>query len=255
MDDLRQRILRHTENGPVDTAIAGLRLIRVDASKPVTGSVIYRPMICVIAQGRKTIRYGDSRLRYDPGNYLISAVDLPITGTVRNAAPDQPYLSLSFAINQGLLSEILPTMPIGRAPATPTRAISVGALDSELVDCFVRLIRLLETPSFIPSIAPLIEREIPCRLLLGRHGYLLQQGAALEGDGPPITQVIRWIRLHYAEQVRLQEARRILLNGEPSAAAGFQVGYGSPSQFSREYHRAFGKPPRQDVSHTIGRQA
>jgi AraC-like DNA-binding protein len=290
IEELGRNILRHAPNGTTDSLIEGLRLIRVDAPKPVRGKVIYKPMVCVIAQGSKTIALGDSRLRYGPSNYLLSALDLPITGIVRNASLDQPYLSVSLAIDQQMLSEVLLTLSISGAALKYERGLSVGVLDAGLLDCFVRLTRLLDTPDYISSISPLIKRELLCRLILGGHGHLLQQSASLGAEIAPVTQVIRWIRSHYAKpfsvaelasmagmsppslhrhfrsvtsmsplqyqkQIRLQEARRLLFSeGRDAATAAFEVGYASPSQFSREYHRAFGKPPKQDAVYAVDRQ-
>ncbi len=290
IEELGHNILRHTPNGTTDASIRGLRLIRVDAPKPVRGKVIYKPMVCVIAQGSKTIALGDSRLRYGPSNYLLSAFDLPITGIVRSSDPDQPYLSVSLAIDQQMLSEVLLTLSISGGALKYEKGLSVGVLDVDLLDCFVRLTRLLDTPHYISSISPLIEREILSRLLLGGHGPLLQQSAIVGSETAPVTKVIRWIRCHYTrpfsvaelaslagmsspslhrhfrcvtsmsplqyqKQVRLQEARRLLFSeGSDAATVGFQVGYASPSQFSREYHRAFGKPPRQDAAYALDRQ-
>jgi AraC-like DNA-binding protein len=290
MEELRKNILRHAANGSTKTQIDGLALIRVHASRPVTGQLIYQPMVCVIAQGSKTIALGDTRLRYSPANYLVSAVDLPVTGTVRNAALNQPYLSLNLAIDQRMLSEVMQVLPRNGSSGESSRGLAVGRLDDDLLDCFVRLTRLLDTPQFIPSIAPLVKKEILCRLLLGRHGSLLQQNALLGARVAPVARVIHWIRSHFAEpfsvselasiagmsppslhrhfrsvtamsplqyqkQIRLQEARRLMaMEGRDAATAAFQVGYASPSQFSREYHRAFGKPPRQDLAHAVDRQ-
>jgi AraC-like DNA-binding protein len=290
MDELRENIFRHTVGGSTKVAIEDLTLIRVDVSKPVTGKVIYKPMVCLIAQGSKTITFGDSRLRYGPANYLLSAVDLPITGIVRNSNPTQPYLSLNLALDQQALSDILSTISLPKAAAKPSCGLSVGTLDDSLLDCFVRLTRLLDTPQYISLIAPLIKREILFRLLLGEHGSLLQQSAVLGNAGSPVTQVIHWIRSHYEKnfsvlelasmagmsppslhrhfravtamsplqyqkQVRLQEARRLLFaEGRDASTVAFRVGYASPSQFNREYHRAFGKPPRQDAVSAVSKQ-
>jgi AraC-like DNA-binding protein len=290
IDDPRQNILRYAASGSTNVAVEGLTLIRVDASKPVSGKLVYKPMICVIVQGSKTITFGDSRLRYGPENYLLSAVDLPVTGLVRNSNPTQPYLSLNLALDQQVLSEILATLSIPKATAKPSCGLSVGTLDDSLLDCFVRLTRLLDTPQYIPLIAPLIKREILCRLLLSDHRSLLQQSAVLGNASAPITQVIHWIRSHYEKhfsvvdlasmagmsspslhrhfravtsmsplqyqkQVRLQEARRLLFaEGRDAATVAFRVGYASPSQFSREYHRAFGNPPRQDAACGVNKQ-
>src|ERR1700761_4160869 len=143
IEELGRNILRHSPSGSTDALIEGLRFIRVDAHKPVRGKVIYKPMVCVIAQGSKTIEFGDTKLRYGSSNYLLSAVDLPITGTVRNDAPDRPYLSVSLAIDQQMLSEVLSTVPTTEAASGYKPGLSVGILDVGLLDCFVRLTRVL----------------------------------------------------------------------------------------------------------------
>jgi transcriptional regulator GlxA family with amidase domain len=153
-----------------------------------------------------------------------------------------------------------------------------------LLEAFVRLVRLLDSPADIVPLAPLVVREIYYRLLTGEQATMLRQIALQESRLPQVLRVIGWIRKNYAKplhiatlarlasmspaslhrqfkavtamsplqyqkQVRLQEAQNIMVSKSTDAAsAGYEVGYGSPSQFSREYHRMFGTPPRQHMN-------
>ncbi|MGN6315114.1 helix-turn-helix domain-containing protein, partial [Trinickia sp.] len=161
---------------------------------------------------------------------------------------------------------------------------AVEAATPPLIDAAVRLLRLLDAPDDVPALAPLIEREILYRLLRGPHADMLRQIAFHTGRIFRIQKAIAFIRQHYAEafaiddlasiadmsvstfhaqfkaathmsplrfrtQIRLQEARRLMLvEGLGAAEAGFRVGYESPSQFSREYGRLFNAPPRRDAA-------
>ncbi|MBC8104728.1 MAG: AraC family transcriptional regulator [Cytophagales bacterium] len=263
-------------------AIASLCLYR--ASRPGEAMpVLYRPSLCIIAQGTKEVRLGDEAFRYDPAHYLLTSVDLPVTGQVMEATAKAPYLSLSLNLEpadiQGLtLDKDLPPAPLSSSP----RGIAVSRVDTELLDAVLRLVRLLERPRDIPILAPLIIREIQYRLLMGEQEGYLRRMMAANSEVQRIARAIQWLKLHFAEpvrieevareafmspsglyhhfkavtamsplqyqkQLRLQEARRLLLSeGLDAAAAGFRVGYESPSQFSREYRRQFGAPPLQD---------
>ncbi len=281
-----ERSIRQHAIGPVtDTPLRGLRLYFTDAPQPTSAQLIYQPMVCIMVAGEKVVTLGDKVFRYTPANYLITAVDLPVTGTVTNANPGSPYLALSLAIDPALLAEVLLTMPPAPALAEPASGLGIGTLSPALLDCFVRLTRLLdESPANAAQLAPLIHREILFRLLADTHAPMLRQVATRDSRANGISQAIRWIREHFAEpfstatlarvanmstasfnrhfrtvtamsalqyqkQIRLQEARRRLVTrGEDAATAGFHVGYSSPSQFSREYTRTFGRPPRQDVA-------
>ena len=282
--ELQQNIQRHITEPVTQSAIPGLTLYHADADQPLTAQLIYTPMVCIMAQGEKRVFLGDSAFRYTPASYLISSVDLPVTGMVCNTAPGEPYLALSLAIDTTLLSELLLTLPPAPISKDSTCGLAIGAVDTPLLDCFVRLTRLLDEPLTSPHLTPLISREVLYRLLQGDQSQMLRQIATRGSRTAQIARVIRWIRDNYAEpfsmdalcqvanmspaslhrhfrvvtamsplqyqkQVRLQEARRLLLSeGQDAATAAFHVGYASPSQFSREYSRTFGKPPRQDAA-------
>ena len=283
MQELRDAILRHTAEPVAQTAIAGLTLYRSDQRRSGSIPFLYKPMVCVMAQGEKTISFGGRTFRYASTHYLLSSVDLPLRGTVFRAAPGRPYLSASLSLDMVMLSDLFERMSPMLDPKAPAPGLAVGCLSAELLDAFTRLVRLLDTSQDIDVLAPLIQREIFYRLLCGEHGSMLKQVCLNYGSRARISEAIRWIREHfhepfsakklaqrmrmseaalnrhfraltgisplqYQKQVRLQEARRMLLSsGDNAATAASRVGYSSASQFSREYRRTFGVAPMADV--------
>lgn len=282
---LRQAIARLTERGELfDTAVPGLGLFRRAApSEPVTG--LYEPSVCLVAQGAKRVQLGEDTYVYNPQHYLITSVHLPTTVQVIEASPEKPYLGLRLTFD---LHEVAQLMADSQLPPPRTqqssRGMATGLVTQPLVDAFVRLVELLGAEQDIPILAPVIQREIIYRLLTGEQGARLRQIAATGGQSRQIAQAIEWLKgnfaeplrvddlaeqasmststfhhhfrsmtalspLQYQKQLRLQEARRLMLTDRLDAAtAGFQVGYESPSQFSREYSRQFGAPPLRDVT-------
>ena len=269
------------EDGLHLTAIPGLKLARATTpSLPM--QTVYDPCLCIIAQGRKEIRLGDELYVYDPLNYLVASVVLPVTGRVIEASPDHPYLSIALEIDPALISSLLTEMPAIPAPdAASQRALFLDRLDPRLLDA---VIRLLETPSDIAMLAPLALREIFYRMLLSPEGHRLHEVVIADSQSQRISRAIEWLRknfdqplrieelarevnlspstlhhrfktvtafspLQYQKQLRLQEARRLMLcDNLEAAAASYRVGYESPSQFSREYSRLFGDPPQRDIA-------
>lgn len=218
-------------------------------------------------------------------NYLVASVVLPVTGRVIEASPDHPYLSIALEIDPALISSLLTEMPAIPAPdAASQRALFLDRLDPRLLDAVIRLLRLLETPSDIAMLAPLALREIFYRMLLSPQGHRLHEVVIADSQSQRISRAIEWLRknfdqplrieelarevnlspstlhhrfktvtafspLQYQKQLRLQEARRLMLcDNLEAAAVSYRVGYESPSQFSREYSRLFGDPPQRDIA-------
>lgn len=271
-------------DGMHTTAIAPLYLFR--ASQPTEPfAAVYEPALCLIARGRKQVLLADETYVYDPAHFLLVSVDLPLVGQVIEASPENPYLSVRIDLDLGQVREILlDAEPPDTPPASPARGLSVSATDAPLLQAVTRLVALLECPGDIRVIAPLVLREIAYRVLMGEQGPRLRQIASEGGQAQRISLAIEWLRRHfdrpfriedvareahmspsafhqhfkavtamsplqYQKRLRLQEARCLML-GESldAAAAGYRVGYESPSQFSREYRRLFGEPPRRDLS-------
>lgn len=285
MDKLRElatQIRRFTpEPGVSRTAIDRLSLIRGDEPTMSMPSV-YEASLCLIAQGSKRVSLNERSTVYDASHYLLVSVDLPLVGHVLEATPAEPYLCCQITLDKSVLLDLLATVrpPPASAELSP---LAVYPADPELIDAACRLIRLLDQPSDIAALAPLIEREILYRLLMCPHGPVLRGMATGDSHLGKISRAIAHIRANYRhalriddiafaanmspsslhehfkavttltplefqKQLRLQAARRLMLaEGMTAGAASFAVGYQSPSQFSREYRRLFGLPPRRDV--------
>jgi AraC-like DNA-binding protein len=281
--ELSEHIARAVpEDGAVEP-LKGLQLFRSsNPTEPLYG--VSRPSFCVIAQGSKEVLLGDSRYRYDPAHYLLATVELPIVGQVVEASAERPYLSLRLDLDPALVGSVMVEAGhLSSGNQGNVRAIDVSPLDADLLDATVRLVRLLDSPAEARVLRPLITREIVYRLLMGDQGTRLRHLALLGGHTDRIAEAVERLRrefkqplridslarelgmsvsgfhhhfkavtamspLQFQKQLRLQEARRILLGENLDAAsAGNRVGYDDASQFSREYKRLFGQPPLRDV--------
>jgi AraC-like DNA-binding protein len=283
-DELAGRIARAVrEDGTVEPQ-EGLHLARTSSPTEAVHGVS-TPSFCVIAQGSKEILLGDDRYRYDPAHYLITTAALPVSGRVLEASEERPYLSLRLDLDPALVGSVMveASHPAPRGHAA-VRAIDVSPLDASLLDAVVRLVGLLDSPAEEARfLRPLVTREIVFRLLRGEQGSRLHHVAALGGHAHRIGRAIERLRedfdrplrvedvarevgmsvssfhhhfravtamspLQFQKQLRLQEARRLMLGEDLDVAgAGRRVGYGDASQFTREYKRLFGAPPARDV--------
>lgn len=287
---LAEQIARYADrDGIMDTGIARLALVRSSQTgEPV--HMVQRPALCIIAQGAKRVLLGDAVIDYGPASYLVASLDLPITGAVTQASQGAPYLCFCLYLDPAMLSEIALTLPAVSAHAEDGGGMTLHPMTPELVDAATRLTALLGDPTSAPLLAPLVERELLVRLMTGPGGSVLRAIANGESRTGQIARAIAWLKEHFREtfsgphlaalagmslssfhehfrrvtgmtplqyqkQLRLQEARALMLADRLDAAqAGFRVGYESPSQFSREYRRLFGAPPVRDMSRLRTRQ-
>jgi AraC-like DNA-binding protein len=283
---LAKSIARWTaEDGPLVTAIPGLLVSRRSApTQPM--SYMYEPSICLVSQGAKRVLLGDDTYVYDVHHFLITSVDIPTVVQVINASREKPCLSLLLKLDQREISQLMAdsNLPPPRAQESG-RGMAIGEVTLPLLTAFQRLIDLLDEPKDIPILAPIIQREIFYRLLVGDQGVRLRQTASARSHSHQIAQAIEWLKSHYTHPLRigdlaarvhmstsafhhhfrrltamsplqfqkwlrLNEARRLMLTEHFNAAtAAFQVGYESPSQFSREYRRFFDEPPSRDITY------
>jgi AraC-like DNA-binding protein len=282
-DELLERLARAVPEDGTSEPLAGLRLRR--ASSPTElGHGVSDPALCVIAQGSKEIMLGDHRYRYDPAHYLIATAELPIASQITEASKEHPYLGLVLTLDPTLVGSVMVEAghPAPRSHSA-MKAIDVSPLDASLLDAVVRLVRLLDSPTDARFLAPLVKREIVYRLLTGEQGGRVCHIAALGGHTHRIAKAIERLRkdfdqplrieniarelgmsvsgfhhhfkevtamspLQFQKQLRLQEARRLMLDEHLDAAsAGYRVGYDDASHFNREYKRLFGAPPMRDV--------
>jgi AraC-like DNA-binding protein len=285
--ELAALITRHTEgkgDGFHQTSIDKLQFAR-ESSVASTLAAVSAPMLAIVVQGKKAALVGEETYDYGTAQYLILSVDLPISGFITEATSAQPYLGFKLDLDPRQLGEIITsqTSIIASKKETSVRGFFVSTADAPLLDCALRLTKLLDTPQDIPMLAPMITQEIYYRLLMGEQCEAVRQIATSGSNMQRIAQVIQHIKtdftkrlriedladranmspssfhyhfkqvtsmspLNYQKQLRLLEARRLMLVEQSTAAnAADLVGYESPSQFSREYARMFGAPPIQDI--------
>jgi AraC-like DNA-binding protein len=285
LDELRTLLERHLPAAGVslDLPVPGLALGRVDALTEPSSSIA-DPVIVVVAQGEKRLLVGDGVYDYGAGDYLVVTVDLPVSGYYTRASRAEPFLGAAVRLDPETIASLLleaPPLPAPVGPAGP--ALGVHAASTELLDAMVRLVRLVDHPEDAPVLGPLVEREILWRLLRSPHGELVRQVGLGDGTLTRVGQAVRWIRdnsaepfrvedladrasmsvtsfhrhfraatalspVQYQKKIRLQRARLLLAAAQDDVTRiAHDVGYQSPSQFSREYRREFGRPPGHDA--------
>lgn len=245
---------------------------------------VYRPQLCLVAQGHKEVTLGDHVFGYAPGRYGVVTYDLPVIGRVVEATPDKPYLCLYLDFDPVKLGELALRVPPPPGAPTPPIGKTVSDAGPSLLDAALRLLRLLDDPAALPVLGPLAEQEILYHLLAGPDGARMRHITSSQGRVAQVGRAIAWIGqnfrerfsieqlaaevgmspsslhehfravtamtpLQFQKQLRLQDARSLMLVDDIDVTtAALRVGYESPSQFSREYHRHFGEPPARDIA-------
>ena len=283
LDELRTRIARLAHGSPCPSRVEGMMVFSADRVTQPLGTVA-EPVLALVAQGAKRSVLGDRVFDYRAGQYLVVTVDLPLVSQITEASADEPFLAFGLPLKAQVIAELLfETEPRRRGPDTGA-GIATSDADSDLLDAIVRLLRLLEKPEDFRVLAPAVERELHWRLMTGPQGALVRQIGLADGRLALVSRAVRWIQTHYDQvirmddlarhvglsvsslnrnfravtalsplqyqkQLRLQKARIQLMSAPHDvAAAGYAVGYDSPSQFSREYRRMFGVPPSEDAA-------
>jgi len=274
-------------DGVFSTPIAGLALMRT-SREVLPHHLIYKPALCIAVQGSKQVALGDRVFDYTEMQALVVGMELPAFGRVTRASAAEPYLGMTVEFDVGVMREVMEQLDV---PPQPKRdsgsAVFVEDLTAPLVDCVSRLVRMLSTPAAIPILHPCVMREICFWLLTGPHGGEFREFALPNGHMQRIADAIYLLRkdysrpirikelaatarmsessfhqhfrglmsmtpLQYQKQLRLLEARRLMVaEGANVMQAALQVGYESASQFSREYTRMFGTPPKRDTMSSI----
>lgn len=272
------------------TPIPNLTFFRRDEPAPPSICLV-EPSVVVVTQGVKRMLVGEQGYRYDSSRFLITSLDLPANSEILSASADRPCLGFLLKLDLRLLTELIAQ---GNLPPASERAtgisVGLGTITRSILEPCQRLLALLDEPQALDVLAPLIQREIHFRLLMSDQSHRLRQIASVDSQGYRIAKAIDWLKIHYASALRiddlashvqmstptfhhhfrqltgmsplqyqkwmrLNEAKRLMLNEHLDAAsASFKVGYESPSQFSREYSRLFGAPPKRDIE-TLRKQA
>jgi AraC-like DNA-binding protein len=264
-----------------------LSIYRFQAPTELT-SYMQEPSICLIAQGHKRVLLGEDEYFYDQDHYLITSIDLPLVAQILEASREKPYLGLTLKLEKKHIAQMMVDndLSISR-DQNDSRGLAVSKITLPMIQAFLRLLDLLEQPEDIPALAPLIQKEILYRLLTGEQGQRLRQISMVGSHSHQIARAIDWLKEHYdktfkvddlasysgmstsslhyhfraitamsplqfQKRLRLNEARQLMLMEQKDATtAAFQVGYESPSQFSREYSRLFGAPPSRDIKRLL----
>jgi AraC-like DNA-binding protein len=284
VSELRDLLDRHARPD-LSTAIDGVRICKTDHGAAPESSMS-GTVLAVIAQGGKRLALGDRFYDYGAGQYLVASVDVPVTGHVIDAAPGRPALGFGMTLEPAVIAELLLQAGPGDLPRTTgvmQPGIAVSNAPQELLDAIVRLLRLLDRPQDRRVMMPLVKREILWQLMTGDQGGAVRQLGLADSGLSHVTRAVRWIRENYTRPFRVEEvaqlsgmsvpafhrnfqvvtgmspiqfqkrirleSARLLLASHPNdiTRVGYNVGYGSPSQFSREYRRLFGAPPSLDA--------
>lgn len=273
---------KHGEDGIIKTDIPTLSFFYAKSTTEFA-TVVYEPSLCLVLQGSKALILGDETYRYDPSRYLLASVHMPTRVRIMEASDQKPYISLKLTFTMEDIFEVIKeahTPPSRTTNLTPELGLCFGDISTQVIDPIARLVRLLDTPNNIKFMAPMIVKEILYHVINDKGGDFLRKYVM---DGSIVQQIVKVIAkikqdfaetinmkelakaygmsesslyhnfkkvtmlspLQFQKTLRLEEARRMLLSQNIDASdIAFAVGYESPSQFSREYARMFGLPPK-----------
>jgi AraC-like DNA-binding protein len=287
VSSLKDVIARQIDNVSKDdgffpTPINGLMLTR-SCNETLPSPRLYKPALCLVAQGAKQVLLAGETFPYEEMQALVVNVEMPINGNVTRASAEAPYVGIILEFDTRLMRDVLESLDHPPKPNTANvPAVFVQNVEGPLADSVLRLLQLLETPTAVPVLQSSILREIYFWLLTGPNGSEICKLATIDSHTERLSRAIHLLRdlsrptrteqlaaaaqmsvssfhqhfktltsmtpLQYQKQMRLLEARRLMLTDDVTATtAAYQVGYESPSQFSREYARMFGAPPKRDV--------
>jgi len=271
--------LQATREGYSTSSLPGLGYVRQSASSPHECSM-YEPVLCLILRGRKRTTAGPLDVHFGPGESLIVSHDLPVMSEVTDA----PYLALILALDMDILGTLVDQIQAVDLDESESSSLAVHATDEALIDALLRYARLADNPIETAVLAPLILKEIHFRLATAPHGGMLRTLLRTESTEHAVSKAIQVIRtryrealsvpelasrfgmsestfhrhfrsvtgttpLQYQKTLRLLEARRLISSaGFRISSAAYEVGYASSTQFSREYSREFGVPPREHAN-------
>jgi len=271
------------ENRRTETGIPRVAMVQGEIPEHLLAAV-YEPMVNLILTGSKTMTVGERTFHYDPATYFVMSVDLPAVGAVHPSASGEPYLAVSLTLDPAIVAALIRDLPVQVCSTLFGSGFSVAPVNDELLDAWIRMLRLMHRPDEIAVLAPAYEREILFRVLQGPLGWMLRDIASPDTALSRIGVAINWIRcnftqpirvealaemaafsvsafhrhfkavtalspVQYQKRIRLYHARSQLIAGRGSATSiALSVGYESPNQFSREYARLFGLPPSRDLA-------
>lgn len=266
-------------SGVARSPIDGLTVIRATTPSGLDYA-ISSPLVALVLQGSKAVSMGAQQFAFSAGDSLLVTADVPTISQITRAKPEKPYVSLVFHLERAVIAELMAEMNV--ATATDGAPLLVEPTDAEVADAALRLLRLIDRPASVPMLSAQLKREMHYWLLAGRHGSAIRRLGLADSHAQRIGRAVALIRadfkqplpverladaagmspssfhqhfravtslspLQFQKQLRLIEARRLMLvEGLSASSAAFEVGYESVSQFTREYGRMLGLPPRKD---------
>ena len=285
---IRDIILRNIQGvGNYPTSIKGLRIVRRNHPTEFL-RCFYNPTCILVLQGQKHMLYDNQNLVYGKGHYVVSCADIPVSSRVAQATVDEPFVVLILEFDSNLISNLILETKLHQSVDNDEKCLAIADVDEELLDAFYRLAMLIEKPESEQNImSPIIIKEVYYRLLTGKLGNQLRLINTKGTRSNQVVQAIHYLKENYSEklnieyiaqkfnmapssfyrnfkdvtsvsplqyqkQLRLYEAQRLMLSGDYDAqSACYKVGYESPTQFSREYKKMFGNPPRTDIKNLV----
>jgi len=247
-------------------------------------AVIYNPVICLILQGSKVMSVGQQFVELDEGDMLLVSHDLPVASKIKQASAKRPYRALIFSLDLGILRGLYEQVGEAISKMDPGTSLSASKADPACTEPMVRYLDLMDKPLDAQVLGPMILKELHFRLLLSPIGGMLRNLLSVDSHASRIAKSIQQIRvrfreplvvgelarvagmspssfhhhfksvtgttpLQYQKDLRMIEARTLLERGVPSVSfAGFEVGYESSTQFSRDYSRKFGCSPKHHLT-------
>ncbi len=282
---LFQAVSRYAESrvdkgGVVQTPVPGLSTVRATEPSGLLHA-ISQPLVCLVLQGSKQVTMGAKTFEFTVGESLLITADVPIVSQITRASAAAPYLSLALELSLPVIADLSAQM--GGVPLGDHAPVRVDPTDAEVADVALRLMRLLERPEAVPLLHAQLVRELHYWLLAGRHGAAIRRLGWPGSHAQRVARAVAVLRTDFAQplpveslaalagmsassfhqhfravtslsplqfqkQLRLIEARRLMLSeGASASSAAFAVGYESVPQFTREYGRLFGLPPVRDT--------
>ena len=288
MNELIKAVCRYSERhanpeGLALTPVEGLRMMCVKQPGEPMHS-IYKPLVCLVLQGAKQMTVGSETRVFRAGQSVVVGLDVPVTGRIIEATPEEPYVATAIELDMALVRELATELRVTELP-DDERPQTLFVLDTgqAALDCAMRLMRLLDTLDAVAALRPAIMKELHYWLLAGEHGPAIRRLAFPDGQAERVAAAARLLRaefrhpvaverlaaaasmsvstfrrrfkaltsltpVQFQKELKLVEARRLMLGeGRSASQAAFSVGYESVSHFTRDYGRLFGSSPRRDV--------
>lgn len=285
IEQIIEKIIKlYQEPGYFNTTIKGFKISKRDEPTELK-KCFYTPLAILLLQGSKQTIFGDKDFTFGAGQYLVCSVDIPLMSRIKDATTENPCIGLVVELDSYLISQLMSEMNMNEAKYNEDQTCFAGAdADEDLISAFVRLVELLEQSEDRHKIlVPMIKKEIHYLLLTGPLGDLIKAANTKGNQYNRIAGAINLLKenykekinmdelakslnlapssfykyfkqvttispLQYQKQLKLYEAQRLMLTGEYNAeSASYLVGYQSPTQFSREYKKMFGNPPKTDI--------